>query len=248
MPAEAGVGPVERHPQPVVLETGDQPAAQHRQEHHGDHAEAKLMPARGGGGLVDAQQPPGQPLDPGTQGEQGGDRTSANHQRHHHVRGVVGADRHPAQGDQQRCGGRDKAPAPRQEQTADGGGSGDGGVVGEEGAVAGAAADGVDRGQRPVRAQPEVQVAGELVEPERSGDAQAGQDDHGEAGGVAAAQRPHGQPGQQQRRPGGQDGRGQQDQQAQRLGLGGVVERPGQRPVQHDQLSHGSLRRKSVWS
>jgi hypothetical protein len=54
-------------------------------------------------------------------------------------------------------------------------------------------------------------------------------------------QRPDGQAGQQQQRPGGQGGGGQQNEQPERLGLGGVVERLDQRPVDHDQLSHGGL-------
>jgi hypothetical protein len=57
-------------------------------------------------------------------------------------------------------------------------------------------------------------VAGELVEREGEGGAQTGQDDHGQAGRVAAAQRLDGQDGQQQRWPGGEHGGDQQDQQA----------------------------------
>jgi hypothetical protein len=61
-----------------------------------------------GGGLVDAQQPPDELLDPRTQGEQGGDRPGADGQGDGHVGGVVGADGHPAQGDQQGRGAGDQ--------------------------------------------------------------------------------------------------------------------------------------------
>jgi hypothetical protein len=58
-------------------------------------------------------------------------------------------------------------------------------------------------------------VAGELVQREGEGGAQAGQDDHGQGGRVTAAQRLDGQDRQQQQRPGGEHGGDQQDEQAQ---------------------------------
>jgi hypothetical protein len=85
-------------------------------------------------------------------------------------------------------------------------------------------------------------VAGELIQPQHRGPAHGGQDDHGQAGGVPAAQALDGQDGQQQGWSGGQDSGDQQDQQAQRLGLGGMVQRLDQRPIDHNPLSHGDRR------
>jgi hypothetical protein len=160
-----------------------------------------------------------------SQGQQGGDGAGPDQEGDGHVGGVVGTDGNPAQRDQEGGANSGKTQAAGQEQATGGGGGGDGGVVREEGAVPGPAADGMHHGERPVGAGSEVEVAGELVELQGGGPAQAGQDDHGHVGRVAAAQYLDGQDGQQQRRCGGQDGGGHQDQQAQRLGLGGVVQR-----------------------
>lgn len=84
---------------------------------------------------------------------------------------------------------------------------------------------------------------------EGGGPAQAGQDGHGQAGRVMAAQCLDGQDGQQQRWPGGQSRGDQQDEQAQGLGLGGVVERLDDGPVDHDEFSHGGpLWSVTVWA
>jgi hypothetical protein len=96
-------------------------------------------------------------------------------------------------------------------------------------------------GEGPVGAGPEVEVAGELVEPERGCSTQAGQDDHRQAGRVAAAQRLDRQNPKQQRRPGSQGGGGQQNEQPEWLGLDGVVEGLNQRPINQNQFSHGDL-------
>jgi hypothetical protein len=167
-----------------------------------------------GRGLVDPQQPAEQPLGTRAQREQHSHRARADEQGDEDVGGVVGADGDPSQGDQQGGAGGGQPPAAGQEQAAGGGRGGDGGVVGEEGAVAGPAADGVDSGECPVGAGAEVKVAGELVQPEGGRPAHGGQGDDSEAGRISAAQRLDGQDGQQQRRCGGQDGGHQQDQQA----------------------------------
>jgi hypothetical protein len=158
--AEAAVGPVQGDPQPVILDPGDQPATEHGQQDQRDDPQPKLRAAGAGGGLVDTEQPARQRLDTGPEGNHGRDGAGAGQQGDGHIGGVVGADGDPTQRDQERGPDGDQAPAAREEQAAGRGGGGDGGVVGEERAVAGPAADGIDGGERPVGAGPEVEVAG----------------------------------------------------------------------------------------
>jgi hypothetical protein len=82
--AEAAVGPVERHPEPVVLDAGDHPAAEQDQ---GEDPEAELVAGRRAGGLVDPQQPADAPLGARSQGEQGGDGAGTDQQGDGHVGG-----------------------------------------------------------------------------------------------------------------------------------------------------------------
>jgi hypothetical protein len=71
--AQAAIGPVEGHAQPVVLDSGDHPAAQLDEQDQSDDSEAEFAAAGRRRGLVDPEQAADEALGAGSQGEQGGD-------------------------------------------------------------------------------------------------------------------------------------------------------------------------------